>query len=75
MPTEKAHVLRDRKSPGTEENDWSVYVPVAVREPKRGILRAIWLATRRQMIGCSPALSGEGLADEYRSDGAFLVAR
>ena len=51
MPTEKAHVLRDRKPPGTEDNDWSVHVPVAVREPKRGVLRAVWLAVRRQMIG------------------------
>lgn len=50
MRTEQAQVLRDSNSPGTEEKDWSVYVPVAVREPKRGILRAVWLAARRRLI-------------------------
>jgi len=50
MRTEQAQTLRDDTSPGGE-TDWSVYVPVAVREPKRGILRAVWLATRRQIIG------------------------
>lgn len=49
MHTEQA-VLRDGNSPGTEEKDWSVYVPIAAREPKRGILRAVWLAVRRRLI-------------------------
>lgn len=50
MRTEQAHVLQDRNPPDSEEKDWSVYVPIAVREPKRGILRAVWLAVRRQLI-------------------------
>ena len=50
MRTEQAHVLTDRDSPSNDEKDWAAYVPVAAREPKRGILRAVWLAVRRRLI-------------------------
>jgi len=50
MRTEQARVVREDSPTGAEGTDWSVYVPVAVREPKRGIMRAVWLAVRRQLI-------------------------
>ncbi len=50
MRTEQARMVRDHDSVDREERDWSVYVPVAVREPKRGILRAVWLFVRRRLM-------------------------
>ncbi len=50
MPTDQARAFRDHQPGGQESKDWSVYVPVAVREPKRGILRAVWLFVRRRLM-------------------------
>lgn len=50
MRTEQARVIRDGSPSDMEEKDWSTHIPIAVREPKRGILRAIWLVVRRGLI-------------------------
>ncbi len=52
MRTEPAHLMREVEpaTTGKEERDWSVHVPIAAREPKRGILRAVLLSVRRRLM-------------------------
>lgn len=50
MPTEPARNFHDGNTVVREEKDWSTHVPPAAREPKRGILRAVWLLVRRRLI-------------------------
>lgn len=57
MRTDPARIILEthpgpiRSAVASDEKDWDVYVPIAARHPKRGVLRAIWLAVRGRLVG------------------------